>query len=537
MLPGKSYTPADIMSIARRRALVVIVPPIVTLFLALVVSARIPNTYQSDMLIAVVPQRVPNEFVRSTVTLRTEERLNTITSQIMSRTVLEPVITELNLYPDERRAMPMEDVVQKMRDSIEREFDKNPNDRLREEPRAFHVRFKYTDPVVAAKVTERLGSIFVDQNARERGALAEATDQFLESQLIEARQKLEEQEKRVEAYRKVHGSELPSQLQSNLQAIQSMQLQIQALVEGQARDRDRKLMLERLYQEAAKEPAAATAARNVPPQAPAGTVPTGATAAQQLATAKSALAGLEMRLTPQHPDIVRLKRVIAELEPKAAAEAAQSGEATEAVPATSVEEQQRRDRLRQMKAEIESIDRQSAFKESEERRMRAQVAEYQRRIEAVPGVESEWTALTRDYETQQNAYKDLLSKSEAAKVAVDLENRRIGENFRVLDPPRVPAKPISPKRIQITGAGFGAGLVLGLMMVALLEFMDASFRTESDVQSLLGLPVLATVPFVETVDERRARVRRRILASGFAVMAVAAGAYVFWAMRLWTVVV
>ena len=123
--------------------------------------------------------------------------------------------------------------------------------------------------MVATRVTERLGTIFVDQNARDRGALAEATDQFLESQLNEARQKLEEQEKRVEAYRKLHGNELPTQLQSNLQAIQSMQLQIQALVEGQARDRDRKLMLERLYQDAIKEPVVSAADRQPPPASPA----------------------------------------------------------------------------------------------------------------------------------------------------------------------------------------------------------------------------------------------------------------------------
>jgi polysaccharide chain length determinant protein (PEP-CTERM system associated) len=540
MLPGKSYTPADILAIVRRRALLIVVPPIITTFAALMVSSKVPDIYQSDMLIAVVSQRVPNEFVRSTVTLRMEERLNTITSQIMSRTVLEPLITELNLYPKERARLPMEDVVQEMRDAIEREFDKSqsPTDR-REEPRAFHVRFKYADPLVATRVTERLGSIFVDQNARDRGALAEATDEFLESQLNEARQKLEEQEKRVEAYRKVHGSELPSQLQSNMQAIQSMQLQIQALVEGQARDRDRKLMLERLYQDAAKEPSIGAASRVAvaAPGTPGSPGGPPASAQQQLLSAKALLASLELRLTPEHPDIIRTKRQIAELEPKAATEAASAASDPTGGSSTSPEDQQKRERLRQMKAEIESIDRQSLFKESEEKRMRAQVAEYQRRIEAVPGIESEWTALTRDYETQQTAYKDLLTKSEAAKVAVDLENRRIGENFRVLDPPRVPVKPISPKRIQISGAGLGAGLVIGLALIALLEVSDASFRAEGDVVALTGLPVLGTVPFVETANERRGRIRRWILAASCAVVMVVGGAYVFWTMRLWTFVV
>src|SRR5215510_4612797 len=106
MLPGKAYAPADIVSILRRRLLLLVVPPFVTLFGALLYSSSVPDTYQSNMLIAVVPQRVPNEFVRSTVTLKTEERLNTITSQIMSRSVLEPIISDFNLYPKERLRMP-----------------------------------------------------------------------------------------------------------------------------------------------------------------------------------------------------------------------------------------------------------------------------------------------------------------------------------------------------------------------------------------------------------------------------------------------
>jgi polysaccharide chain length determinant protein (PEP-CTERM system associated) len=540
MLPGKKYAAADIGSILRRRIWVLALPPLLGLFVALLVSARLPDLYQSDILIAIVPQRVPDTFVRSTVTLRTEERLDAISTQVMSRTVLEQIVREFDLYPVPRSRFPMEDVVQYMRDNIQVEPETPRRGPRGPEPlHAFHLRFTYTDANIATRVTQRLGSLFVDQNARDRGAMAEATNSFLEAQLAQARERLEATESRLEEFRQRHGQELPTQLQSNLQVIQTTQLQIQALVESVARDRDRKLMLERLYNEAAVEPAAV--APTQPQQAQQQPVdPTAATTGtpeQQLAIARATLARLELRLKPEHPDVVRTRRMIKDLEAQLPPPSAAAAGAPATAEVLTREELTRRERLRQMRAEIESLDRQTQFKESEERRLRGVVAEYQRRIEAVPGVESEWAALSRDYDTQQTAYKDLLTKAEHSKVAVELERRQIGEQFRILDAAQVPTTPISPVRIQITGIGLFLGLILGFGIAAVLELKDARFRTEQEVLDVLSLPVLAVVPFVETAAEKAVRRRK------FAVFATAAGiavigcAYVAWSMQLWNYMV
>ena len=539
MLPGKKFTPQDILNVLRRRAWLLVVPPVVTGFAALVYSTTLPNVYQSDMLIEIVPQRVPDSFVRSTVTLRTEERLEAITVQVKSRTLLEQIIAEFDLFPVERQQLPMEDVVAKMRGSIETLIERGrPGPRGPEPPHAFHVKFTYPDPNVAARVTQRLGSLFVDHNARDRGALAENTNKFLEGQLAEARARLEAQEKRLEAFREQHGNELPTQVQSNMQVIQNSQMQIQAIVESMARDRDRKLMLERLLAEAENQPptlvAPVPSPQTQPGASPTGTLPANASARQQLEAARATLASLELRLKPEHPDVVRTKRVIAELEPKAAAEAArQTATAGDVEAPTSQEEVLRRERLSQMRAEIESLDRQTRFKESQERDLRARVTEYQRRIEAVPGVESEYSVLMRDYDTHQTSYKELLTKSEAARVSVDLERRQIGENFRILDPAGVPIHPVASNRLQINGAGLAIGLFFGLGLTAFLELKDASFRSEADVLDVLSLPVLALVPFVETGAERSRRKWRQLFVSVAALAAVGGMAWVTWTMKLW----
>jgi uncharacterized protein involved in exopolysaccharide biosynthesis len=201
-------------------------------------------------------------------------------------------------------------------------------------------------------------------------------------------------------------------------------------------------------------------------------------------------------------------------------------------PPQTQQEQNQRARLRQMQAEIESLDRQIRFKEGEERRMRATIAEYQSRIEQTPGVESEWLVLTRDYETQQEAYKGLLGKSEQSKVAAELEKRQIGEQFRVLDPARSPQLTGIP-RVQINAIGVAAGLLLGLLAAAFIEFRDTTFRRPEEVADVFRLPVIALVPLLTSDGDRRRMRRNRVVLSFVSIAVVAVGSYGVWVLQLW----
>jgi polysaccharide chain length determinant protein (PEP-CTERM system associated) len=538
MLPGRQYTPQFLVDLLRRRWWLVALPCALCFYGALLVSRTIPSLYLSETLIQIVPQRVPDDYVRPTVTMSLDDRLKSIQQQILSRTRLEQTIQEFDLYPEVRSGGTMEDAVEVMRDTIQVQLVGSgglSRARSAQDVDAFRVQFTYTDPLVTMKVTERLASWFIDENSRLRGAQAEATNEFLEAQLKEAKANLEAQERRVKEFSERNSGSLPSQMQSNLQAIQSLQLQLQALVEQTARDRDRKLMLERLHADAVAEDAQLSSAPPPPTTAPTapGTLP-GATARQQLEAARQQLAQAQTRLTAEHPDVIRLTRQVKELEQKVAAEPKQAGPgAGNASLAATPLELQRRERIRQQAAEIESLGRQIAFKEQEERRLRAQVAQYQARIEAVPGIESEYTAISRDYATSQETYKSLLTKSQESKVAANLERYQIGEQFRTLDAPRVPTNPVSPKRLLFSAGGLVAGLFLGLLLVGVLEVVDSSFRSESDVVHGINLPVLAVVPRVATTADvrRKARQQRALLAAAAAGVVVAAG--LGWYLQLW----
>ena len=526
MLPNKKYTAADVVRILKQRAALIVLPAALGLLSALVVSSQLPNVYQAETLIQIVPQRVPDSYVRSTVTIKTEDRLDALSAQVKSRTQLERMITELNLYPKQRAVQPMQDVVEGMRASISTEVVR-PN---RMAPiDSFYLRFKYEDPVMAARVTERLGMLYIDYNSRERGALAQGTNEFLSSQLEEAKGRLEDAEKKLRQFSERNSGKLPTQMQSNIQYIQGLHTQRQSVVEALARSRDRQLTAEQRYNDLLATPAPA-------PVTPTDTSSATATMAlsprQQLETARRTLTALEAKLREGHPDLRRARKQVDELEKQVAA-MPDAGASAPAASSVNPAEVQRQERLSEIRAEIESLGRQIKFGESEEQRLNGLIAQYQSRIEAVPGVESEYLKLSREYDTLRDAFNDLLAKSQNARVAENLESRQIGEQFRVLDAPRVPLRPISPARPLISGGGLLGGLLVGLLIVALIELRDRTLKTELDVAQILKLPVIAVVPTVLLDADKRQLARRRWLLSGAAALGTACAGYMVWVLKLW----
>jgi len=235
-----------------------------------------------------------------------------------------------------------------------------------------------------------------------------------------------------------------------------------------------------------------------------------------------------------HPDVRRVQRAVTELEAKLDDESRRPATAS-AVPdkATTPGERLRQQRIKDLKLQMEDVDRQLAEKQGQEQRLRVSVAEYQAKLDAVPKRESDLIELTRDYTTLQASYQSLLGKREEARLASSLERRNIGEQFKVLDPARAPERPFSPNRIVIDLSGAAGGLVLGILIVALLEYRDSTFKCEDDVSRLLDVRVLALVPLMVSDAERRTRRWRIALVGAVVVVVMASGAALaIWRLRL-----
>jgi polysaccharide chain length determinant protein (PEP-CTERM system associated) len=520
MLPGKKYAPDEVLRILLRRWWLVVAPLVLGTVASFLVARELTDLYQSETLIMVIPQRIPDSYVKATDTTTIEDRLPSITEQIQSRSRLERIINEFSLYPETRARGVMEDVVAKMRADMDVKLEGRDQD-------SFRVSYISTDPRLAQKVTERLASWYIEENLRDRENLAASTSEFLEAELEDAKRRLIDHEQKLEEYRRRFSGQLPSQLDSNLQAMQSAQLQLQSVGEAINRARERRLLIERQLADL-QMPATARAL------ATDGTaLESVQTKAQQLDVARTALERARLRYTADHPDIRALERTIAQLQSEVEAEA-KAPEAPSKVP--SLAETLRQKRIKDYQTELELIDRQIAANQGEQKRLEQRIGDYQAKIDALPSRESELVELTRDYGSLQSTYAGLLEKRENSKLAANLERRQIGEQFKVLDPASLPERPINAKqRLMVLAAGPVGGLGLGLLLIGLLEFRDSSFKTETDVSRVLSLPVLALVPIMLSAQDeqriKRRRFRARVVTAVAVVVSIAVAGVVFWRLQ------
>jgi polysaccharide chain length determinant protein (PEP-CTERM system associated) len=493
MLPGKTYTRGQIASILFNRKWIILVPLSLGAAVAPYLGSFVPPRYKSESTIRVIPQRVPDNYVKSNVTTSLEDRLPAITDVILSQSSLGGIIQKFDLYKESRSDGRMDDAVRVMR---EKDIDVTLKGKD-----AFQISYSNTDPALSQRVNTELASLYVNESARERENVASGTNTFLESQLEDARQRLVAQEKKLASFQREHSGQLPSQLQTNLQGIQNSQMQLQTLGDADNRLHERRLLLERQIGDLRQT------ASMLPPAA--GPIE------QQLEAARTELAQDKLRYKSDHPDIRALERKIEDLTAELKAQSAPSlGR-----PPTPAELTQAR-HLRDLQDEMASVDRELDSNRKEEQRLKSAIGQYESRVDATPSRESDLTELTRDYSTLRTQYDGLLAKREESRVVSSMEQRQISEQFKILDPASLPRRPANQQvRIGIMSLGAVAGFLLGLLVVTISEFMDTSFRREEDVVRALNLPVMALVPRVFTDNDKRTR-RLKSFATNLAGVAV-----------------
>ena len=520
MLPEKKYSAEEVLHIVLRRRWWLLLPAVLGLVGSVVLSGFMPEAYRSETLILVVPPRIPEEVVpRANSETSVGDRLNTINDVILSRSRLERIIRDLNLYSKQVKEGIMEDVVQRMRADIKVKV---------EGKESFRVTYVSDAAKTAQMATDRLASLYIEENLRDQENVAQNTNQFLESQLEDAKRRLSEQEKKLEEYKSRHNGQLPSQLQANLQSIQHAQLQLQSVSESTNRARERRILIDRQLADAQATPALMRPLDGTAsPSEPAAL-----STAQQLESAEARLVLYKQRYTPDHPDVRALERSIVELRQKLEDEAKRAPAPGQ--KALTPLEATRQRQINELQAQLEAIDLQIRSNTEEERRLKSTILDYQSKVNAVPARESELVELMRDYATVSESYSSLLKRREDSKLVEDLVHRQIGEQFKVLDAASLPQKPYNRLQRQVVlGAGPVAGLLLGLALIGLVEYRDSSFKTEGEVSRLLSLPVLALVPTLAS-ELDRAKLRRRqwlMDICGSAAVVVTVAALVFWRLQ------
>jgi polysaccharide chain length determinant protein (PEP-CTERM system associated) len=424
-------------------------------------SFYFPPRYSSSTLILVAPEQVPANFIPQMVTERVARRLQTLRQEVQSRTRLETVARELDPYGTLGKE-PLINTIERMRSATTVTVKGND---------AFGIEFEHTDPKMAMLVADRLTTLFMEEVAGARERQVSEAYQFIDSQMQEARQRLEEKETALAEYKQRHMGQLPEQTQANLATLQRLQLEQQSMADNLRKAMDAQLLLEAGSQAA-------------------GGAPGGAAEPDPLAVLRAQLAQLRTRYTDKHPDVKALVSRIAALESAAPTAAAPSAPPVDA----AAEAAQRR--VEQARLEVQELRRRLA--EVDKR-----IAAFQARVEAAPEREQEIVGLTRDYQKLSESYTQLLSKKLEAEMASHLEQRYKGQQFRVIDPAYLPVQPSFPNRRLFALAGALAGLLLGVGLAVVIDHLDPTFKEADEASTALNLPVLALIPYVRRRDQRR----------------------------------
>jgi len=500
----------DYLAIGLRRKWYIIIPLIICLIGSFVIYKYLPKIYRATTLILVQPQKVPESYVRPTITESVLSRLNTISQEILSRTRLEKVIEEFNLYPDLRKKVPMEEVVETMRKSIEVKIQTGLQKRD-EAQNAFSISFEGHEPRTVMLVTNKLASLFIEENLKVRESQAERTSEFITKELIAIEEQLKKKEQDIRNFKERAMGQLPQQLEANLRILERLQQQLRTTSENIRAAEDRAILLQTQIEQLKNRETTPlpTISRKTPISTPeeitTDRMPQDPVIIQYN-NLKRELANAQSKYKDTHPDVIDLKKKIANLEPKVK-------ELIEKY------ESEREARLKMKNDDIVEYDLPpprpdpnlekliaqyteqynnavlEAKRSTEELKyLKEQISLYQRRVEDTPKREQELALLTRDYDLLKANYQSLLDKKIQAQMAENLERKQQGEQFKILDPARIPEKPVKPDRNKVLLIGAVIGLISGFGLAWFRESLDRSFHTVSEVENYLGISVIATIP-------------------------------------------
>lgn len=501
----------EIWSRRKWLAIIVFLCP-ATLFTTVALS--LPNLYKATAKVLIARQEVSEAFVRSSVTGELETRLHAIGQEILSRGPLLDLMHRFDLYPKMRKQLPLEAVIAQMRRDISIEHDRTELMYGRGPTIAFSLSFRGTDPILVAQVANMLASLYVQQNLKSRERQATETAEFLDAQLDELKKKLDEEERRMSAFKKEYLGELPEQLEVNLATLERLNMELRLNKETQMR------VLEQMEMEALRRQLTEAVT-------PHSTLPStlseneGERLLVRLSKLKRELTELRSRFSDKYPDVVRLKAEIAAVEKELAEQQDQEGIDASA-PVTAPK------RLAQRKTPRSDTEATLDRLKEEEQKLRHAIALYQHRVENAPRREQEFKELTRDYNAMKEHYQTLVKRYEDAKLAESMEQKQKAEQFRILEHAMPPTMPMAPKRLKLIIFGILLSLALAAGAVVLAEFYDASFHSLEELRAFTKVPVLVSIPrLVTAAEERRKRwvVRATAVAATLGLTFIVAGSY------------
>jgi polysaccharide biosynthesis transport protein len=375
----------------------------------------------------------------------------------------------------------------------------------------FRIVFLHEDRGIARDVAQRIANDFINRNIKDRTSITAKSLEFMNDKIESLSVELAAVEKTIADVKAESVGSLPDEMNANQNSLQYATNDL----------RDAQRIFDAAQSDASywKNQALNSADLSSP-----NDVTSPVYRMRALDLERNSL--IARGYTPKHPDMVRIEAEIAVLSEQLKAH---SGSEDEPL---SIGEQNARSEQRRAEQRAEAAAEDVA-------RLRETIAGLEARIAATPAVAERLDALTRNYDQLARTYQDFSDRLQQAGVQADMERRQLGEKFRILESADVAFEPSSPNRILLLSLGAILGLALGVGIGLVAEVTDSSVHTSSELQTALGIPVLASVPQIMLESDRVARSQRiwreSLAAAGVVFFVVLGGAvtYVlvngFWA--------
>ena len=539
----------DYLMIFQRRRKLIVLTCMAFLLTTVAVVVLWSPTYQSMATILIEEQEIPSDLVRSTITSYADQRIETIKQQVMSRTTLWKVVEQFNLYQDQRKNSPVEEIVKRFTDDIAVEvISADVMDRRTQHSTkatiAFTVAYRSQSPELAQKVANELTSLFLGENLKSRERQAQEATAFLQQEAENLAKHIGEVDEKIAMFKQRARGALPELMPLNQQLMNQADRELMDIDQQIRTLEERKAYLEGEL---------ATIKPNTPIMSVTGERILDSV--ERLRALRAEYAGASANLSPEHPDIMKMQQEIAALETETGHRAGVEDTSKALIEArttlaivltrlgkdhpdvvrtqrriSALEEEVRRLRSTphkqdpvqrpenpayinlqaQLKSATSSLE---AFRTTR-MEVKRRLQDYATRLERAPEIEPEYLVLTRDRDTSGQKYQDIRSRLLEAKVSEGLEVQRKGERFSLIDPPSLPEKPEKPNRLAIVllgvilavGGGVGAGTAA--------ETLDHSIRTPQQIAQLTQLFPLAVIPFMPNEEDLTRVMKRRLVFKG-----------------------
>lgn len=567
-------TLADYIDLVKRRKYYILITWTLLSAISVVVAYNLPKTYRSTATM-LIQAPIPTTVIESTISQFADVQIQTIYQRVMTNDNVLAIIESNNLYDDIKNGdtkYPLAVLFKKNTEIKLTSSSLAPLSHSGIAEIAFDISFSHSDSTKAQEVANKLASLFIRQSDIFRARRALKTTNFLTEESDELNRELQEIDRRIVKFKEANSFALPEQIKNNQAAIER--------IEGERIDTDRQIRV-------TKERIAFLAAELARTQIDLPTI-LDTNAPQNKEDTIKSLRAKYLRYSsiyfPSHPNLARLKREIRALDPNFEGELA---------------EEEIRKRLVEVKRELKLLEETYAGTHPDIAKRRNQISKLEKQLKingtspqsqpdqvrnnitnptylalntqykssqselsslienrdylkeklnkiqtsflVAPQIEMQYSDLLRERDNTVNKYNQLKEKLLDAKLIQALEEQQEGQTLTLIEQPIRPIRPEGSNRRKVAIGGFFMGIIAGLGIAFLVEFLDPGIRGYRAVTEVTGLMPLVVIPSIETPSEvedrlvKQARMRKVVvMISMVCVLLAAIAIWVFFLPSLKT---